>query len=238
MRRDATSKAGDARRKARKSENGIISARPRLKVSGSTSGLHPLGLADARDGVLYIPERLDQTRPVPLILALHGAGSNAHDAIHPLRRFADSLGMVLVAPDARTGEWDLLDGGFGDDVDFIDHALARAFEQCLIDERRVAIEGFSDGGSYALSLGLRNTELFTHVIAFSPGFLTLPPCVGKPKVFISHGASDVILPAARCSRRIVPRLERDGYAVTYHEFSGGHVVPADVAAAAVAWLLR
>jgi predicted esterase len=195
-------------------------------------------LADARDGVLYIPERRDQRRPAPLVLALHGAGSNAHDAIQPLRRFADDRGIVLVAPDARTGEWDLLDGGFGADVDFIDHALARAFEQCLIDERRVAIAGFSDGGSYALSLGLRNTELFTHVIAFSPGFMTLPPCTGKPKVFISHGAADVILPAGRCSRRIVARLEKDGHAVTYHEFPGGHVVPADIAAGAVAWLLQ
>jgi phospholipase/carboxylesterase len=232
------SKSEGARKKARKSENGVITARPCLKVSGGASGLHPLGLADGRDGLLYVPERRDQTRPGPLILALHGAGSNAHDAIQPLRRLADSLGLVLIAPDARTGEWDLLDGGFGADVDFIDHALARAFERCLIDARRVAIEGFSDGGSYALSLGLRNTELFTHVIAFSPGFMTLPPCMGKPKVFISHGTSDIILPATRCSRRIVPRLEQDGYAVTYREFPGGHVVPTEIAASAVEWLLQ
>jgi phospholipase/carboxylesterase len=225
-------------KKARKSENGVITARPCLKVSGSQSGVHPLGLGDGRDGVLYIPERRDQTRPAPLVLALHGAGSNAHDAIQPLRRFADTHGIVLVAPDARTGEWDLLDGGFGADVDFIDHALARAFGICLIDHRRVAIEGFSDGASYALSLGLRNTDLFSHVVAFSPGFVTLPPCVGKPKVFLSHGTADVILPAARCSRRIAPRLEQDGYEVTYMEFTGGHIVPPEIAAAAVQWLLR
>lgn len=238
MKRDVASKADGARKKARKSENGVITARPCLRVSGSASGLHPLGLSNTRDGLLYVPERRDQTRPAPLILALHGAGSNAHDAIQPLRRFADNHGMVLLAPPARTGEWDLLDGGFGADVDFIDHALARAFEQCLIDERRVAIEGFSDGGSYALSLGLRNTELFTHVIAFSPGFVKLPPCIGRPRVFISHGASDLILPPARCSHRIVPRLEEDGYSVTYREFPGGHVVPTEIAAAAVEWLLQ
>jgi phospholipase/carboxylesterase len=238
MEADVGSKADGARKKARKSENGVIIARPCLRVSGSESGTHPLGLENGRDGVLYVPERRDQTRPAPLVLTLHGAGSNAHDAIQPLRRLADAHGIVLVAPDARTGEWDLLDGGFGADVDFIDHALARAFGRCLIDERRVAIEGFSDGGSYALSLGLRNTELFTHVIAFSPGFVTLPPCVGKPKIFISHGAVDVVLPAVRCSRRIVPRLERDGYAVTYREFEGGHLVPAEIARAAVEWLLQ
>src|SRR5687768_13429771 len=129
MTADLGSRAEGARKKARKSENGVITARPCLKVSGTGSGVHRLGLGDSRDGLLYVPERRDQTRPAPLVLALHGAGSNAHDAIQPLRRFADNHGMVLLAPPARTGEWDLLDGGFGADVDFIDHALARAFEQ-------------------------------------------------------------------------------------------------------------
>jgi len=31
--------------------------------------------------------------------------------------------------------------------------------------------GFSDGASYALSVGITNGDLFTHVIAFSPGFV-------------------------------------------------------------------
>ncbi|MDQ3673322.1 MAG: hypothetical protein M3365_02970 [Gemmatimonadota bacterium] len=225
-------------RSARKSENGLITARPSLKAAGTSSGLQPLGLVKGRDGVLYVPDRRGAKGPGPLVLMLHGAGSNAHDAIQPFRRLADLHGMVLVAPDARSGGWDLLDGGFGPDVDFIDHALAKAFQLCPINPGRVAIEGFSDGASYALSLGLRNTEVFTHVVAFSPGFMTIPPASGRPRVFVSHGSSDVILPAVRCSHRIVARLERDGYGVTYREFAGGHTVPADVAAEAVAWLLE
>lgn len=226
------------RKKARKSENGVITARPYPRVTGISSGVHRLALGEGRDGVLYVPEKRDQTRPAPLVLMLHGAGSNAHDAIQPFRRLADAHGMILVAPDARTGEWDLLDGGFGADVDFIDHALAKAFQLCVIDPRRVAIEGFSDGASYALSLGLRNAELFTHVIAFSPGFMTLPASTGNPAVFISHGSDDVILPVARCSHRIVPMLEGDGYPVIFREFPGGHTVPAKIATEAVEWLLR
>ena len=232
------SKAERPRRNARKSENGVITARPCLKVSGTSSGLHALGLGTPRDGVLYVPESRDASRPAPLVLMLHGAGRNAHDAIQPFRRLADVQGMVLLAPDARTGEWDLLDGGFGPDVDFIDHALARAFQLCAIDSRRVAIEGFSDGASYALSLGLRNADLFTHEIAYSPGFMTIPSGTGQPKVFVSHGNGDLILPAARCSHRIVARLERDRYDVTFREFPGGHSVPAGIAGEAVTWLLR
>ncbi len=48
-------------------------------------------------------------------------------------------------------------------------------------------QGFSDGASYALSLGVPNGDLFTHIVAFSPGFMRLPdqePAGGgrKPKV--------------------------------------------------------
>lgn len=225
-------------RNARKSENGVITARPCLKVSGTSSGLKPLGLAKKRDGVIYVPEAHDSTRPGPMALMLHGAGANAHDAIQPFRRHADIHGVVLVAPEARSGEWDLLDGGFGADVDFIDHALTRAFELCAIDPKRVAIEGFSDGASYALSLGLRNPDLFTHVIAFSPGFMTIPSGSPGQKIFVAHGSADVVLPAVRCSHRIVARLKRDGYSVTYREFAGGHQVPPTVAAEAVSWLLE
>lgn len=233
-----SSKSTRSGRTARKTENGLIAARPGQKVSGTSSGVHPLSLSKGRDGLVYVPERRGLLRPGPLVLMLHGAGSNAHDAIQPLRRLADLHGIVLLAPDARSGEWDLLDGGFGPDVDFIDHALAQAFQLCPIDPRHVAIEGFSDGASYALSLGLRNAELFTHVIAFSPGFMTIPPASGRPKVFISHGSSDPVLPIVRCSHRIVARLERDAYPVTFREFAGGHSVPADVAAAATKWFLQ
>jgi hypothetical protein len=50
-----------------------------------------------------------------------------------------------------------------------------------------------------------------------------------PQVFISHGAGDNVLPIARTSRRIVPRLREEGYQVHYAEFDGGHTVPAAIA---------
>jgi phospholipase/carboxylesterase len=231
------SNAGRSRGKTRKSENGIIRSRPGARVSGAGQGLHRLGLSGDKDGLLYVPETYHPSRPAALVLMLHGAGSNAHDAIQPFRLLADDRGLILLAPNARRSGWDLLDGGFGADVDFIDHALARTFEWCVIDPQRVAIEGFSDGGSYALALGLRNAELFTHIIAFSPGFMAIPTGNGRPKVFVSHGTRDLVLPAIRCSHRIVARLQSDGYEVTFCEFPGEHAVPPAVADQAVAWML-
>ena len=86
-----------------------------------------------------------------------------------------------------------------------------------------------------LSLGITNGDLFTHVLAFSPGFMVPAGQRGSPRIFVSHGAHDGWLPIDRCSRRIVPQLERAGYEVRYREFEGGHVVPPEVASEATDW---
>lgn len=187
-------------------------------------GDRPLGLGDKRDGILFIPSSYDPARPAPLMLCLHGAGGEARHRIDPIRPEAERDGVILVAPDSVGASWDLLRGGYGHDITRIDRALTAAFHCLAVDPTRVAIEGFSDGASYALSLGLTNGDLFRFVFAFSPGFMRPMTQVGAPEVFISHGVEDAVLPI-RCSRTIVPALESAGYAVTYREFDGGHYVP-------------
>ena len=56
----------------------------------------------------------------------------------------------------------MLIGRYGSDIAFIDRALAQIFNRNAIDPSKVAIAGFSDGASYALSVGLTNGDLFTH----------------------------------------------------------------------------
>jgi phospholipase/carboxylesterase len=104
-----------------------------------------------------------------------------------------------------------------------------------VDPGRLAVGGFSDGASYALSLGVDNGDLFSHVLAFSPGFMAPTRRAGSPRFFVSHGTRDGVLPIERCSRRIVPQLERMGYEVTYREFEGGHTVLPEIALEAVGW---
>jgi phospholipase/carboxylesterase len=128
--------------------------------------------------------------------------------------------------------------GWGSDVRRIDQALTQVLTAYPVDVAHLAISGFSDGASYALSLGLANADLFTHVLAFSPGFVVPGPRVGTPRVYISHGRSDPVLPIDRTTRRIVPRLEAAGISTTVHEFDGPHLVPPDVAENAVRWLTR
>jgi predicted esterase len=99
----------------------------------------------------------------------------------------------------------------------------------------VAVGGFSDGATYAVSLGLLNGDLFRRVLAFSPGFVVDGRPRGNPRFFVSHGRSDRILPIVHCSRALVPALEKVGYRVTYKEFDGGHEIPAEIAREGMAW---
>src|SRR5262249_11709837 len=117
-------------------------------------------------------------------------------------------------------------------------ALAMTFNRCAVDPAHLGIGGFSDGASYALSLGLTNGDRFTHILAFSPGFVPPAAQVGSPLIFVSHGPRDPVLPIDRCSRRIVPRLERAGYDVTYVEFDGPHTVPPEIARRGLDWFLQ
>ena len=151
---------------------------------------------------------------------------------------ADASGLLLLAPDSRQQTWDVVVSGYGPDVAFIEHALVRTFHRYAVDPAHLAIGGFSDGASYALSLGLTNGDLFTHIIAFSPGFMAPAGRRGLPGIYISHGTQDRILPVERCSRRIVRQLNREGYSVHYHEFDGPHTVTQPIAREAVAWFVN
>jgi phospholipase/carboxylesterase len=169
---------------------------------------------------------------------LHGAGQSAEIGIRPFLPLADAAGIVLLAPDSRGMTWDFLQGSYGVDVAFIDSALAYVFERCAIDPARVVIEGFSDGASYALSLGITNGDLFSRVIAFSPCILAPAAEVGRPHIFISHGTVDHILPFEECGHRLAERLTIAGYVVEFRQFAGPHAVPPDVARAALEWMQR
>lgn len=160
---------------------------------------------------------------------LHGATQSAADMFGYLGSTPDETGVAVLAPNSRETTWDAIYGGFGSDVEFLNRALERVFETTAIDPRRIAIGGFSDGASYAISLGLINGDLFNNIIAFSPGFVVDGSPHGKPRIFISHGTNDHILPINRCGRPIATSLKSRGYDVTFHEFDGDHEITADIA---------
>ncbi len=195
-------------------------------------GLSALGLVNprigsGRDGVLYVPESYSADTAAPLFVALHGAGGQGSD-----------WASYYARADSRSATWDLMRGFSAADVAFLDRALRHTFQRCRIDPAQIALAGFSDGASYALSLGVSNGDLFSHLVGYSPGFLnTSPPLVGEPRIFVSHGTQDPVLSVSLSRALIVPELRNAGYDVTYREFDGGHEVPAEISEEALDWFL-
>lgn len=219
---------------------GVLRARPRSggPKGGAAPGVHLLNLASGRDGLVYVPRRYDAVRPAPLLVLFHGAGGQATRLVDRFVETAEAPGYLILSPESRGRTWDVILGGYGPDAAFLDSALSRVFERYAVDPARIAAAGFSDGASYALSIGLDNGGLFSDVLAFSPGYMAPSRPEGTPRLFISHGVRDPVLPIDACSRRLAPKLKAAGYDLDYREFDGGHLLPPEMATAAVARFLN
>ena len=215
-----------------------LNARPGTPGQTATKGLTKLILNSGRGGFLYVPEKYSPDIAMPLFIAMHGSGEDS-SIWKSYQSRAEERGFITLAPDSRDSTWDLIKGGYGADLIFLDQALKYVFDRCNIDPERIALGGFSDGATYSLSLGISNGDLFTHLIAYSPGFIAgKEPIVGRPEIYISHGTKDYIFPVRVTRDNIVPAFLKVGYDVVYNEFEGGHEVPAAVSEAALDWFFR
>jgi len=173
-----------------------------------------------------------------LAVMLHGAGGNAEHGLGILNGAGSTAGLIVLAPESRKASWDIIsDAQYGPDVSFIDECLEDVFSRYAIDPARIALGGFSDGASYALSLGLSNGLLCRYILAFSPGFMAPVRIEGEPRIFISHGTRDTVLPIDPCSRRVVRVLRTHELPVEYREFEGPHTVPSHIREEAVGYFL-
>lgn len=220
-------------------QDGRLTARPGASPPiAARFGYVPLGLdSPQRDAWLYTPKAASAGTPMPLLVMLHGSGDSARGIAEEIAPQAEARGFALLAPKSRGATWDLHHAPACDDAAFVDKALARTFAMLRTDPARIAIGGMSDGASFALSLGVTNGDLFSDVIAFSGGYLRFAGIAGHPRIFISHGQADRIIPF-KLGRRIADTLTADGLDVTFREFDGGHEIPSEGLRAALDRFLK
>ena len=225
-------------------EPGRIVIPARSASQTTTPGLKKLS---NRNGLLYIPT--GHAEPLPLLILLHKAGGSASEWFSgegSYAHYADKGPFIILAPESPGQSWGTGPKNWGYDYMAINRSLEEAFARCAIDRNRLAIGGFSDGASYALSLGLANGDVFRYVIAFSPGYIVRSQARGRsgpkgveiPLVYIAHGTGDNVLPIGSTSRIFVSQLRKNGYTVEFHEFSGGHHASRQVADQAMTWLTK
>ena len=203
------------------------------------------------------PRRQSGERP-PLLLLLHGVGSNEAD-LFGLAPYLDERFLVVSARAPVV----LGPGSFGwFRIDFTpegmvaDLAQARRslemlpgfidelIETYATDERRTYLAGFSQGAMMSLALTLTRPEKIAGVAAMS-GRLprqVIPDepdrnALDKMPVHITHGIYDPVLPVenARAARAYLEQLPVE---LTYREYSMGHEVSMESLRDVTAWLTR
>ncbi len=208
------------------------------KQSALSHGCNELGIANERDATLYVPSSIKMGEPVPLLVMFHGARGWPDKTLSHLEQQAEQHGFLLLVPYSQFQTWDLAMGGNGPDLARLEQALTIVSDHFQIDSHHFGFAGFSDGGSYALSIGLTNGQLVSHVIALSPGFMSLYAPEGAPQILIAHGTQDEQLPAHAHGGKIASKLQADGYAVKYEAFEGGHIIRAQVLEEAIRFFLE
>ena len=172
-------------------------------------GLHGAGGTDAdaamtidvggveRGYRLGVPRRSDNRTPQPLVLNLHGSGSNAveQSAYSQLPRVGGERGYVVVTPDAINGQWQLFptDGSAGTDLAFAKALLDRIESELCIDTGRVFATGISLGSAFATDLACTLTDRIAAVGNVAEE-VVFPPCERELPVIAFHGTADKVVP--------------------------------------------
>jgi predicted peptidase len=179
-----------------------------------TPGLHELTLARAHEPAIryaiYIPDGYSPSTPVPLILALHfgvrgadaaGAGGDVVQIL--IGPALAELGAIIVAPDSVRGDW-----SSPENETAVNALLDTVMAQYSIDKKKVAVTGYSMGGTGSWHFAEKFPERFSAAI----------PIAGRPPASASgwrlpvlaiHSRNDQVAPFGPTEERIA-ELQKAG----------------------------
>jgi polyhydroxybutyrate depolymerase len=160
-----------------------------------------------RSYLLHVPPGLDPGRPVPVVLAFHGATSNARlmQQFSGLSAKADAAGFLAVYPNG-TGNLNVLTWNGGtccgyahnhqvDDVAFVRAVLDDLAGVAPVDPRRVYAAGMSNGAHMTYRLASELTDRLAAVACVAGPMATDDCHPSRPiSVLHIHGTDDEFAP--------------------------------------------
>lgn len=190
----------------------------------------------ASSAILLTPDAIDPTRRYPLFTVLHGAGRREEALAKAYRAAANARRAFFLVPRSVEPTWDLIAGGERDDLDFLEYAYDLIYRRYPIDPLQQSLIGYSDGASYALSVGLSNAEMFSALMVWAAGFVVLDPPTtaafradglpaSKPRIYLEYGTHDQLFDFQTVALPMRENLERSGFDVTFSVDEGGRHMP-------------
>jgi phospholipase/carboxylesterase len=186
--------------------------------------------------------------PHPTIIAFHGWGANALDLLGLAPYVAEGRFAMLspqgpvevpIGPLRGYGWYPITMGSPPEAsevqaaIDAADKFVRAALERYPIDRRKLVLLGFSQGGTIAYSLALKNPERFAALVAISTW---LPPqlvqgiiatdALAQLPTLVQHGRADDLIEISR-ARESLEALRKLKVPVAYREYDCGHEITAD-----------
>jgi poly(3-hydroxybutyrate) depolymerase len=187
-----------------------------------------------RPWVLYVPSGYDPGVPTPMIVWLHGGVGRANIIDDPLgyieedrfRALAEEKAWLVLYPFGQHGAtwWDRV--GMAN----ISHLVRTVKRDYNVDDDRVWMEGFSDGGSACFAHAMVAPTDYAAFVALNghigvgslSGDLPLyaPNLVNSP-LYVITTREDPLYPSHKM-RRTIERARSAGADILYREYGGGH----------------
>jgi poly(3-hydroxybutyrate) depolymerase len=211
---------------------------PSMRTSGektfSSAGVE-------REIQVYLPE--DVAPGTPALMVWHGLGDSGSSmgSWMQLQLFADTYGVVVVAPeslDSSGDTWRFSPGG-SDDLTMFDDLRTCLYDKLEIDLARLYTTGFSFGGLWTTYLTMHRSDAFAASVIMSGGTIpfylpyetpehTLPVMVMWGGTGDTYGSGPTEVRFEDTSMALSASLQSDGHVVAHCVHSGGHTVPNEI----------
>lgn len=184
---------------------------------------------------LFVPKGYQQTKKYPLIVALHGLGSNPMQIIrYPgFATLAQKFGYVIVAPMGyNSGGWY---GQLPSKISKLSekdvmNVLEMTRKELSIDPNRIFLMGHSMGGGGTWHLGLKYPKLWAGLAPIAPAIYLRKPrdlkTITHLPVILIQGDKDTLVPVKK-ARQWAEKMKELKMKHKYVEVKGGgHIMPA------------
>ncbi|HEY7969597.1 MAG TPA: alpha/beta fold hydrolase [Candidatus Limnocylindrales bacterium] len=179
---------------------------PDAGLSASPSLVADVVVGGDRPVTVHVPPGYDPARPAPLLIVLHGYGSDgqSHDAYLHLGKLAEERGFLYAYPDGTKDAvgnrfWNATDACCNfdridvDDAAYLDGVITETEAMLSVDPKRIDLVGHSNGGFMSYRYACAHADRVAAVISLAGAtFGNAADCapVAPVAVLQIHGTAD------------------------------------------------